>query len=536
MTSLPNLDHLTPEQLRALAAQLMQRVETLDHQVDTLGKTVETLDLQVETMGKTVETMGKKISRDQTLIEKLTHEIAQLKRLKFAKRSEQMNPEQASLLDDLIDTDIAAIEAELLALQTVPAVTEKKQKPKRTALPAEFPRTLIHHEPDNTHCPCGCVLKRIGEDVSEKLDYTPGVFTVERHVRGKWVCDNCETLIQAPIPAQVIDKGIPTSGLLAHVMIAKFADHLPLYRQESIFGRAGLAIPRSTLAQWVGVTGVQLQPLADALREVVLGQQVIHADETPVQMLMPGTKKTHRSYVWAYATSQFSDVAAVVYDFSPSRAGEHARNFLQDWKGKLVCDDFGGYKASFELGVTEIGCMAHARRKFFELHATNKSTLAEQALRYIQLLYEIEREVRDLEPDLRRRIRQEKAVPVMDMLHAWMLAQRDLVPEGSAISRVLDYSLKRWAALSRYLDDGAVPIDNNWAENQIRPWAVGRKNWLFAGSLRSGKRAAAIMSLIQSARLNCHDPYAYLKDVLTRLPTQRASEIDQLLPHSWQPV
>lgn len=377
MTSSPNLDQLSPNQLRVLAAQLLSQVDT----------------------------MGKKINRDQTVIEKQTHEIAQLKRLKFAKRSEQMNPEQASLLDDLIDTDIAAIEAELQALQIAPEATEEKLRPKRTALPAEFPRTLIHHEPDNTHRPCGCALKRIGEDVSEKLDYTPGVFTVERHVRGKWVCDNCETLIQAPVPPQVIDKGIPTSGLLAHVMIAKFADHLPLYRQESILGRAGLAIPRSTLAQWVGVTGVQLQPLVDALREVVLGQQIIHADETPVQMLMPGTKKTHRSYVWSYATSQFSDVAAVVYDFSPSRAGEHARDFLQDWNGKLVCDDFGGYKASFELGVTEIGCMAHARRKFFELHATNKSTLAEQALRYIQLLYEIEREVRDLEPDLRRRIR-----------------------------------------------------------------------------------------------------------------------------------
>lgn len=450
MISLHALDHLPPEQLRALAAQLMQRVETLDHQVGTLGKTVET--------------MGKKISRDRTVIEKLTHEIAQLKRFKFAKRSEQLSPQQASLLDDLIDTDIAAIEAELQALQTAPAQAEKKQKPKRTALPAEFPRTLIHHEPDNTHCPCGCALKRIGEDVSEKLDYTPGVFTVERHVRGKWVCDDCETLIQAPVPAQIIDKGIPTAGLLAHVMIAKFGDHLPLYRQESIFGRAGLAIPRSTLAQWVGVTGVQLQPVVDALRDVVLGQSVVHADETPVQMLAPGSKKTHRSYVWAYATSQFCKTAAVVYDFSPSRAGEHARNFLQDWRGKLVCDDFGGYKASFELGVTEIGCMAHARRKFYELHVTNKSMLAEQALRYIQLLYEIESEARDLEPDLRRQIRQEKAVPVMDRLHAWMMAQRDLVPEGSAISKALNYSLKRWAALSRYLDDGAVPIDNNWAE------------------------------------------------------------------------
>ena len=515
MTSLPNLDQLPPEQLRALAAQLMQRVESLDQKV---------------------ETMGKKIHRDQTLIEKLTHEIAQLKRFKFAKRSEQLSPDQVSLLDDLIDTDIAAIEAELEALKPARASTEVRQKPKRTALPPQFPRTLIHHEPDNSHCQCGCALKRIGEDVSEKLDYTPGVFTVERHIRGKWVCDQCETLIQAPVPAQVIDKGIPTSGLLAHVMIAKFADHLPLYRQESIFGRAGLVIARSTLAQWVGNCGMQLQPLVDALRDAVLAQHVIHADETPVSMLAPGEKKTHRAYVWAYATSQFSDVAAVVYDFSPSRAGEHARNFLQDWKGKLVCDDFGGYKASFELGVTEIGCMAHARRKFFELHATNKSQLAEQALRYIQLLYEIEHEVRDLEPDLRRRIRQEKAVPVMDALHAWMITQRLLVHDGSAISKALDYSLKRWTALSRYLDDGAVPIDNNWAENQIRPWALGRKNWLFAGSLRSGKRAAAIMSLIQSARLNGHDPYAYLKDVLTRLPTQRASEIAELLPHRWRLV
>jgi len=362
------------------------------------------------------------------------------------------------------------------------------------------------------------------------------VFTVERHIRGKWVCDDCETLIQAPVPAHVIDKGIPTAGLLAHVMIAKFADHLPLYRQESIFGRAGLPIARSTLAQWVGNCGVQLQPLVDALRDAILAHGVIHADETPVQMLTPGAKKTHRSYVWAYATSQFSDLAAVVYDFSPSRAGEHARNFLAGWKGKLVCDDFGGYKASFDLGVTEIGCMAHARRKFFDLHATHKSQLAEQALRYIQLLYEIEREVRDLEPDLRRRRRQEKAVPVMDALHAWMIAQRQIVHDGSAIARALNYSLKRWAALSRYLDDGAVPIDNNWAENQIRPWALGRKNWLFAGSLRSGKRAAAIMSLIQSARLNGHEPYAYLKDVLTRLPTQRASEIDELLPHRWMPI
>ena len=508
MTSHPNLDQLNPEELRALAAQLIQRVETMD----------------------------KQINHQKSVNEKLAHEIALLKRFKFAKRSEQLSPDQASLLDDLIDTDIAAIEAELEALQPAPVEAKVRQQPKRAALPPQFPRTLIHHEPDNSHCQCGCALKRIGEDASEKLDYTPGVFTVERHIRGKWACEQCETLIQAPVPAHVIDKGIPTAGLLAHIMVAKFADHLPLYRQEKIFGRAGLPIARSTLAQWVGNCGVQLQPLVDALCEAVLTHGVVHADETPVQMLTPGAKKTHRAYVWAYATSQFSDLAAVVYDFSPSRAGEHARAFLGHWNGKLVCDDFAGYKAGFELGVTEIGCMAHARRKFFDLHATNKSQIAEKALHYIAALYEVEREVRELEPGDRQRIRQEKAAPIADALHTWMTAQRQLVSEGSAIAKALDYSLKRWIALTRYLDDGAVPIDNNWCENPIRPWALGRSNWLFAGSLRSGKRAAAIMSLIQSARLNGHDPYAYLKDVLTRLPTQRASEITELLPHRWAPV
>ena len=505
MTLHPNLDQLNPEQLRALAAQLIQRVETMD----------------------------KQITHHKSVNEKLAHEIALLKRFKLAKRSEQLSPDQASLLDDLIDTDIAAIEAELEALQPAPVEAKVRQQPKRAPLPPQFPRTLIHHEPDNSHCQCGCALKRIGEDASEKLDYTPGVFTVERHIRGKWACEQCETLIQAPVPAHVIDKGVPTAGLLAHIMVAKFADHLPLYRQEKIFGRAGLPIARSTLAQWVGQTGVQLQPLVEALREAVLAQRIVHADETPVQMLAPGEKKTHRAYVWAYCTTPFSALKAVVYDFSPSRAGEHARNFLGTWNGKLVCDGFAGYKAGFEGGITEIGCMAHARRKFFDLHVANKSQLAEQALHSIGGLYEVERKAKEMSDEDRWRLRQEMAIPIAEKLHEWMLAQRELVPEGSATAKALDYSLKRWVALTRYLNDGAVPIDNNRVENTIRPWALGRSNWLFAGSLRSGKRAAAIMSLIQSARMNGHDPFAYLKDVLTRLPTLRASAIDQLLPHQW---
>lgn len=471
----------------------------------------------------------------QTRIDQLTHEIALLKRFRYGARSEQLNPGQASLLEESADEDLAAIEIELDGLQEGTPERKARQQPKRAALPAHLPRIDIHHEPEDLTCSCGCQRLRIGEDVSEKLDYTPGVFTVERHIRGKWVCKPCETLVQAPVAPQVIDKGIPTAALLAWILIAKYADHLPLYRQERIFARAGFAIPQSTLGAWVGVCGVRLQPLVDALHTEMLGQAVLHADETPVQMLSPGKGKTHRAYLWAYTATHFSSFQAVVYDFANSRAGEHARAFLGTWQGKLVCDDYSGYKARFHEGITEIGCAAHARRKFFDLHAANKSQIAEQALKFFGVLYDIERDIADRTPPQRHAVRQERAKPVAEALHTWMTGQRERVPEGSAIMKALDYSLKRWTALTRYLDDGNVPVDNNWVENQIRPWAIGRSNWLFAGSLRAGQRAAAIMSLIRSAQLNGHDPYAYLKDVLTRLPTQRASKIAELLPHHWTP-
>ena len=511
-----NLDQLSNEQVRALAGRLL---------------------IEAEQNKAAIERKERANRHLEAINEKLAHELAILKRHRYARRSETLNPQQRSLLDELIDADIGAIEEELARAgeQVAKKPKDKKQQPRRMPLPAELPRTTIAHEPDSTTCRCGCQLQRIGEDVSEKLDYTPGTFTVERHVRGKWVCSACETITQAPVPAQVIDKGIPSSGLLSHVLVAKYADHLPLYRQENIFARAGVPIARSTLADWVGRCGVALQPLVDALRVTLTAHPVLHADETPVQMLSPGKKKTHRAYVWAYASTNFSDIKGVVYDFAPSRSGEHARAFLKNWKGKLVCDDFAGYKEGFREGITEIGCMAHARRKFFDLHAANQSQLAEYALQQIGLLYDIEKQVKDWQPDQRRKIRQQKAVPILDAFRQWLFAQRQRVPDGSGTARAIDYSLKRWAALTRYCEDGLVPIDNNWVENQIRPWALGRSNWLFAGSLRSGQRAAAIMSLIQSAKMNSHDPYAYLKDVLVRLPTQRNSAINELLPHNWKP-
>jgi len=477
----------------------------------------------------------KELKVKQLKIDQLTHEMAILKRYRFDRRSEQMDPAQRSLLDESIDADIEAISLEIEALKDKPA-SPLKEKPRRVALPASFPRREIRHEPDETQCGCGCSLERIGEDVSEKLDYTPGMFEVERHIRGKWVCRSCERLVQAPVPPHIIDKGIPTTGLLAQVLIAKYLDHAPLYRQESIFARAGLALPRSTLAQWVGACGVKLQPLVEAMRAMLLTQPVLHADETPVPMLSPGLGKTHRAYLWSYSTSEYNELQAVVYDFAESRAGVHAREFLENWSGKLVCDDYSGYKTLFDRGVIEIGCMAHARRKLHDLYANHRSDIAQEGLRYFAALYEIEREARELKlnADGRQQLRQQRSKPVAEALRQWLTRQRGQVPDGSATRKAIEYSLGRWAALIRYLDDGELPIDNNHIENRIRPVALGRSNWLFAGSLRAGQRAATIMSLIQSAKLNGHDPYHYLKDVLERLPTQPASRVEELLPHRWQ--
>lgn len=492
--------------------------------------------LNAEELRAMVQSLRQTLTFKQAAIDKLTHENALLKRLKFAAQSERFSAEQRSLLEETLDEDLQAVSDEIDKLRTGDAPPPKvKDQPKRQPLPANLPRTDIHHEPDSTTCTCGCQMKRIGEDVAEKLDYVPGVFSVERHIRGKWACAQCETLIQAPVDAHVIDKGIPTAGLLAQVLVAKFADHLPLYRQEAIFGRAGLAIPRSTLGAWVGSCGVQLQALADALKDDILTHSVVHADETPVQMLKPGSGKTHRAYLWAYAAGAFEDTRAVVYEFCESRAGENAKVFLGKWRGSLVCDDFSGYKQLMTQGVIEVGCLAHARRKFFDLHASNKSQIAQSALAQIGRIYDIEREVKEFTPDERRRLRQERSKPLLDALHQWMVLNRQKIVDGSATAKALDYSLRRWDALTRFVHDGRLPVDNNHIENQIRPIAIGRNNWLFAGSLRAGKRAAAVMSLIQSAKLNGHDPYAYLKDVLTRLPTQRASLIHELLPHRWQP-
>jgi transposase len=445
-----------------------------------------------------VQSLRDELAFKQKVIDKITHEMAVLKRLKFAATSEHFSPERRSLLEETIDTDLAAAQAELDKARAAAkaAAPADKDTPKRKPLPPELPRTEHRHEPESTTCTCGCSMKRIGEDVAEKLDYASGVFTVERHVRGKWVCADCETLVQAPVPPHVIDKGLPTCGLLAHVMIAKFIDHLPLYRQEKIFGRAGLAIPQSTLSDWVGTCGVQLQALVDALREELLTHRILHADETPVSMLKPGKGKTHRAYIWSYCTTSFDPVKAVVFDFTESRGGEHARDFLEidtdvagsGWQGTLVCDDYSGYKAAFAHGLIEAGCLAHARRKFYDLWATNRSAIAEEALEFFRLLYDVERDAQHLTSDERRRLRSERAMPIAKTLKDWLEAQRARVPDGSAIAKAIDYSRGRWLALTRYLNDGDLPCDTDAFDKNLSNLLPVKRVFVWLEDARANRR------------------------------------------------
>ena len=437
-----------------------------------------------------------------------------------------------AILDDTALEDAAAKNA----TKPAPAAAGVKGKSVRQALLAGLPRVDRHYDLGATHCSCGQAFKRIGEEVSEQLDCVPAQFFVLRHIRGKYACACCQTVQAAPMPAQMIDKGIPAAGLLAQVAIAKVDDHLPLYRQTEIYARSGVHIPRSSMAQWLGICGVRLAPLAAALKDFILSHGVLHADETPVALLAPGRGKTKKAYVWVYRTTNFVTRRAVLYDFTLSRAGDNPRRVLGEFNGTLVTDDFSGYHALHRQGITAAFCMAHARRKLFEANELNGSEIAGQAVAWIAKLYEIEREVKDLGDEDRLLARQQRSKPVAHALHTWLTTQRLLLVRADATARAIDYSLSNWSALTTFLDDGAVPIDNNAAENAIRPLAVGRKNWLFVGSQLAGERAAVLMSLIETAKLNGHDPWAYLKNVFERLPTLKNRDLAQLLPQNWRPA
>jgi transposase len=335
----------------------------------------------------------------------------------------------------------------------------------------------------------------------------------------------------APALPSVIEGGQATPALLAWVTVSKYVDHLPLYRLEQQAARQGVTLARSTLADWVGRIGFALEPLWQRLGELLIRGAVLHADETPVQQLDPGKGKTKRAYLWAYRSNALADdPLIVIFDYQPGRSGAHAVNFLGAWKGALMVDDYAGYKGLFRGEVIELACLAHARRKFFDLHQANQSPVAAEAPRRIGELYAIEATARDDTVAERAHLRQSQSQPLLKSLHHWLQQTRQTTAQGSALAKAIDYSLRRWPAIERYAKNGFYPIDNNPVENAIRPIAIGKKNWLFAGSEAAGKRAAVLQSLLQTARLNSIEPMAWLTDTLQKLPAWPNSRITELLP------
>jgi transposase len=498
---------------------------------------------QIEQFNARAERDAAYIKAADTKIAALTLELAHHKRLRFAKKSEAFSPAQRELFEESWNTDLAALEAEVeqAARQIAPQPKKPARPTGRQPLPAHLPRIEHRHEPASCTCAaCGAGLVKIGEDVSEQLDIEPSRFFVHRHIRPQYACRACETVTAEPVPPAVIDSSLAAPGLHAWVVTQKFLDHLPLYRIEQISERQGVGIARSTLAEWVGRIGVALAPLAERLADLLRQRAILHADETPVPQLDPGSGKTKRAYLWAYRSNDLDnqhDPPIIVFEYQASRSGAHVQHFLQQWRGHLMVDDYAGYKALFEGGaITELGCFAHARRKFFDLHAANGSPVAALALARIGELYAIERAGKSLDIEARRQLRQREAQAKLDELHDWLRATRATAADGGALAKAINYSLKRWVALTRYANSGDLPIDNNPIENAIRPIALGKKNWLFAGSERAGKRAAAIQSLLGTAKLNSIEPYAWLKDTLEKLPAWPNSRIDELLPLRHDPA
>jgi transposase len=411
-------------------------------------------------------------------IEKITFELARLKAWRFGAKSERMSAEQRELFAESLAADLASLEAQLAALQPTGSLPESgepapKRRPKREPLPDHLPRVDHRVEPENTTCECGQAMQRVGEDVSERLDIIPAQFFVQRQIRGKWACKCCQILLQEPAAPQVFDNGLPTPGLQAHTVISRFVDHLPYYRQEQINARAGVHTPRSTLSAWAGHTGAQLMPVFEAHKDFVLGSRVLHGDETTVALLDPGAGKTKTAYMWAYARGVFDPQPGVVYDFCTGRGSQYPYNFLGEWTGTLVRDGYIGYEKALLLDDRfDAGCMAHSRRKFDELFKANASPVATQAIQRIAWLYRIEADARDMTAQQRLKMRQDRSRPLCEALHIWLQLERKRVPEGSGIAKAIDYSLNRWAALTRFLLDGDVPI------GRVEMWRGGRRSGL----------------------------------------------------------
>lgn len=469
-------------------------------------------------------------------LEQLRMQVARLRRMAFGRSSERLTREADQL-------ELGLEEAEAEAAATVaPAIARARDvaKPYRQPLPDHLPHKDVVHEPACTWPDCGGAMRRIGEDVTEQLDYVPASFRVVRHVRPRLSCRSCERIVQAPLPSMPIERGRPGAGLLAHVLVSKYADHLPLYRQSGIYARHGVELARSTLADWVGRSASLLDPLVDALERHVMGGSTLHADDTPVPVLAPGAGRTRTGRLWTYVRDERGHGSgappAVLFRYAPDRKGERPAAHLARFRGDLHADGYAGFDRLYGERVAEVACWAHVRRKFFDVHAATGSATAREALDHIACLYAVEQDLRGRPPDERRCARQARAGPLLAAFRQWLDATGPKLARRSDLAIAIRYALTRWSALSRYVEDGRLEVDNNAAERSLRGIAVGRKNWLFAGSDQGGHRAATIYSLIETAKLNGVDPEAWLTDTIARIADYPARQIEDLLPWNHRPA
>ena len=508
----------------------MAHAADLPDDIDSLKQLVIAAQNEAAAVREEAQAVRARFIAEQLTNEKLRFEIALLKRARYGRSSEQLDTQIAQL--ELTIEDLEASQAALPA-RLRPTVAPAA-KPARKPLPVQLPREEVVH-PAACACPaCGGALRAAGEDIAEMLEWVPGRYKVIRHVRPKFACERCETLVQAPAPARPIARGLAGPGLLAHVLVSKYADHLPLYRQSRMFAREGIDLDRSTLADWVGGASALLAPLIDALGRYVLAAGKLHADDTPVPVLCPGRGTTRQGRLWTYVRDDrpaaSTEPPAVWFQYSPDRKAERPRAHLASFTGILQADGYAGFEQLYGERIQEAACWAHVRRKFYDIHLAHASPIAAEALERIGRLYGIEAEIRGRPPDERRAVRQSRAGPELEALHAWWHAVLPTLSKKSELAIAIRYALTRWTALTRYRDDGRIEIDNNAAERTLRAVALGRKNWLFAGSDDGGERAAAIYSLLGTAQLNGLNIEAYLRHVLDRLPEHPINRIEELLP------
>lgn len=476
------------------------------------------------------------------MVEKLRLQLARRNRIEFGASSERFADAQGSLIASEALDEVRERKPAAGAAANTPEIDR--------SLPAHLPREHQVHRPETTAAhqdaagdACGCSacggrLRKIGADVSEQLEYVPSHFKVIRHVRPKLACVECEAIFQASAPSRPIARGVAGAGLLAHVMVAKYCDHLPLYRQSRIYARDGVDIERSTMAGWVEQSHELLDPLVAALGRYALAAAKLHADDTPVKVLAPGHGKTRTGRLWAYVRDDrpagSTASPAAWFRYSSDRKGERPEAHLKNFAGILQADAYSGWTGLYDSGrVKEAACWAHARRPWWDLYLSTgraEDSIAAQALRRIRELYDIEDDIRGRSPAQRREQREARAGPLLEQLRAWFTDILARVSKKSELAKAARYSLGRWAALTRYVKDGSIEIDNNAAERALRGVALGRHNYLFMGSDAGGERAAAMYSLIETAKLNGLDPEGYLREVLARIAQHPISRIDELLP------